>query len=322
MIKNQWYAVLSSKDIKKGKLTSVRRIGESLVFFRDGKGDAHCVSDQCPHRGASIGAGRMVGDRAKCPFHGLEFDGDGHCVCVPAEGRNTSNSLARFDLRSFPIMEIGEIIFIWYGDKEPIGEPPIFDVMTDPAFRYGHLDDHWKVHYSRAIENQLDVSHLAFVHHNTIGRGNKTLANGPKVIWLNENTLQTSANNAVDTGQIPKGPEECEIKTTNLIFKFPNIWMNTITEKMRILAYFVPIDDENCILSVRFYTKITGIGFIDSIIAHLGKWANLIIVRQDKRVVETQRPKKTSLRMNENLVMADKPIMEYRNRREELQNSI
>ena len=96
--------------------------------------------------------------------------------------------------------------------------------------------------------------------------------------------------------------------------------MNTITEKMRILAFFVPIDEEHCILSVRFYTKMTGIGFIDSFIAWLGKWANLVVERQDKKVVETQRPKKSSLRMNENLVMADWPIMEYRRRREELQN--
>ena len=75
-------------------------------------------------------------------------------------------------------------------------------------------------------------------------------------------------------------------------------------------------------MSVRFYIKLTGIGFIDSIISWLGKWANLIVERQDKRVVETQRPKKTALRMNENLVSADLPIMEYRRRREELQGTI
>ena len=85
---------------------------------------------------------------------------------------------------------------------------------------------------------------------------------------------------------------------------------------MRILAYFVPVDDENCILSVRFYTKVTGIGFLDSFIAVIGKWMNLVVERQDKRIVETQRPKKSQLRMNENLVAADRPIMEYRGRRE------
>ncbi len=67
-----------------------------------------------------------------------------------------------------------------------------------------HVEDTWNVDYSRVIENQQDVSHLAFVHHNTIGRGNKTLCNGPKVVWLDNDTMQTSADNEVDYGQMPK----------------------------------------------------------------------------------------------------------------------
>ena len=321
MIKNQWYAVLSSKDVKKGRLTGVKRLGEDMVFFRDKDGEVCCVADQCPHRGASIGKGRVVDGHARCPFHGLQFDGDGKCVLVPADGRSSEENLSRFNIKKYYTREIGDIIFLWYGEGVPDKELPVFDVMTDPKFKYGHIDDTWNVHYSRAIENQLDVSHLAFVHYNTIGRGNKTLCNGPKVVWLDENTLQTSAYNEVDIGQKPRPSEECPIKSTNLTFKYPNIWMNTITEKMRILAFFVPIDDEHCILSVRFYTKMIGIGFLDSFIAWIGKWADLIVERQDKRVVETQRPKKSSLRMNENLVAADMPIMEYRRRREELQLS-
>ena len=31
--------------------------------------------------------------------------------------------------------------------------------------------DPWDAHYSRVIENQLDVPHVPFIHHNTIGRG-------------------------------------------------------------------------------------------------------------------------------------------------------
>ncbi len=57
-----------------------------------------------------------------------------------------------------------------------IGEPDVFDVVTDSSYVYSHVEDIWSVHYSRVIENQLDVSHLALVHHNTIGRGNKTLS--------------------------------------------------------------------------------------------------------------------------------------------------
>ena len=44
------------------------------------------------------------------------------------------------------------------------------------GFPYAERSEVWSVHYSRAIENQLDVVHLPFVHPNTIGRGHKTLA--------------------------------------------------------------------------------------------------------------------------------------------------
>jgi phenylpropionate dioxygenase-like ring-hydroxylating dioxygenase large terminal subunit len=40
--------------------------------------------------------------------------------------------------------------------------------------------DWWNSHYSCAIENQLDVIHLPFVHADTIGRGGKTVVHGPR----------------------------------------------------------------------------------------------------------------------------------------------
>jgi len=42
------------------------------------------------------------------------------------------------------------------------------------------------------------------------------------------------------------------------------------------------------------------------------------ILRQDKRVVITQQPKKTSYKMGENLIQGDIPILIYRRHRQEL----
>lgn len=108
------------------------------------------------------------------------------------------------------------------------------------------------------------------------------------------------------------------IKSTNLTFKFPNMWLNHVTDKIMILAYFIPVDDENSIIALRFYNKITGMRVIDKMIAWLGSRANKIVERQDKRIVITQQPKASELRMNETLVAADMPIIEYRQKRESL----
>ena len=98
------------------------------------------------------------------------------------------------------------------------------------------------------------------------------------------------------------------------------MWLNHVTDKILILAFFIPVDDENAIIALRFYNKITGIKAIDKCIAWLGSRANRIVEKQDKRVVETQLPKATGTRMKEMLVAADLPIVEYRSKRKELQD--
>ena len=320
MIKNQWYAIISSTQIKPGKTVAIRRFGENLVVFRNQAGKLGCVEDLCAHRGASLGKGCVSDGNIKCPFHGIEYDTSGKCVYVPSEGRNSTTDFSRFNLKSFETREIGGIVFVWYGEDKPDKEPDVFDIVTDSSYVYDEMQDHWTVQYSRVIENQLDVSHLAFVHSTTIGRGNRCLCNGPKVVWLDDNTLQTSANNETDNGQLPKPAEECVIKSTNLTFKFPNMWVNHVTDKIQILAYFIPVDEENSIISLRFYNKITGFKPIDKLIAQFGSIANKVIERQDKRIVETQLPKASTLRMDENLVAADMPIIEYRSKRNKLQS--
>ena len=52
-----------------------------------------------------------------------------------------------------------------------------------------------------------------------------------------------------------------------------------------------------------------------------GNVANGVILHQDRRVVLTQRPKKTELQMGENLLRGDKPVLEFRSRREELKKA-
>ncbi len=320
MIDNQWYAIISSRTVKPGKLVAVRRFGKDLVLFRNNAGKLGCVTDLCAHRGASLGKGCVSDGNIKCPFHGIEYDTTGKCVYIPSEGRSSEADFARFNLKRYETREIGDIVFVWYGDSLPDKEPDYFDIITDGSYSYDEVTDQWGVHYSRVIENQLDVSHLAFVHRTTIGRGNRCLCNGPKVVWIDDNTLQTSANNEKDEGQSPKPADECVIKDTNLTFKFPNMWLNHVSDKMQILAYFIPVDDEKSIIALRFYNRLTGIRAVNKLIAKLGSIANKIVERQDKRIVITQIPKVSSLRMGENLVAADMPIIEYRQKREKLQN--
>ncbi|MBN2558904.1 MAG: aromatic ring-hydroxylating dioxygenase subunit alpha [Clostridia bacterium] len=318
MIRNQWYAVLPSKAVKKGGILSARRLGIDLAFFRTEDGIPGCVADQCTHRGAALSKGKVKGGCIKCPFHGLEFETDGRCRFIPANGISSKEDISRYNVRHYPVREANGILCIWYGDNDlAAGEPPFFGGYIDDTYAYSEIEDHWNSHYSRSIENQLDVVHLPFVHYNTIGKGNKTLVNGPKVI-VEGISITTSANNAVDSGQKPKSAEECHINPTFVQFKFPNIWMNNISEKIKVMIYFAPVDNENTILYIRFYCKLSKIRIFNKIVAYFGKFGNRMIERQDKRVVETQIPGASALKSDEKLIPGDRPVVEYRRIREAL----
>lgn len=320
MITNQWYAILPSKVIKENRIVAVKRLNLDLALFRNTKGEIACVEDQCTHRGAALSKGKMMGDFIQCPFHGLEFDKNGKCTFIPANGKSSTAGISRYNVRHYPVKESNGIVYVWFGDAEKATEQvPFFYDYIDDSYSFSEIEDHWNSHYSRCIENQLDVVHVPIVHYNTIGRGNKTLINGPKVEF-EKGILRTSANNEIDNGQKPKAPAECVIKDTNLNFIFPNIWMNHISSKIKVIIYFAPVDDENTILYIRFYCKITKLKAVNSLIAFFGKFANKIIERQDKRVVITQKPKASSLKSGEKLLSGDGPIIMYRRKRDELKN--
>lgn len=217
-------------------------------------------------------------------------------------------------------MEANDIIYVWYGDNEKsTDELPFFYDQIDPSYSYGEISDLWNSHYSRCIENQLDVVHVPVVHYNTIGRGNKSLINGPKTLFEN-NTLITSANNEKDVGQKPKPASECVIKSTYLSFKYPNVWLNHITDKIKVLIFFAPVDDENTVLYIRFYCKLSKLRLINNLICFFGRYADKIVERQDKRVVITQQPKASEFKSIEKLLKGDGPIIMYRKIRDELKN--
>jgi phenylpropionate dioxygenase-like ring-hydroxylating dioxygenase large terminal subunit len=322
MIYNQWYVILESDELKRRKPLKIKRLNQELALWRDLNGSVCCIADQCCHRGASLSCGKLVNGELGCPFHGFLFDKSGKVKMIPANGRNKGVP-ETMKVKSYITWEANGLIWIWWGaDEKRTPEPFFFKELEN--FSYSSLRDPWKVHYSRAIENQLDVVHLPFVHGTTIGRGNKTLVNGPVVIMEDE-LLTFYVNNVKDDGQtIPlKADEIADYKKLfSLQFHYPNIWQNFISDKIRAFAAFVPVDEENTIVYIRYYQRLIKFPLLKELFNYIGKVSSLIILRQDKRVVETQLPIKSENKMDERLIMGDKPIVEYRKHRQFLKDNI
>lgn len=318
MIYNQWYVILDSKQVSTKKPLKIKRLNQTLTVWRDSEGIVCCISDRCCHRGASLSCGKLLNGNVECPFHGFQFGGDGKVKLIPANGKNSIIPESQH-VHSYSIYEKHGLIWMWWGDEDKKTEKPFFfEELADMS--YSTFIDPWNSHYSRCIENQLDVVHLPFIHKTTIGAGNKTLVNGPVVIREGE-LITFYVDNKLDDGKtIPLKPDEIPDyeKLFHLQFHYPNIWQNFISDKMRIFAAFVPVDDENTLIYLRNYQKFIQIPIFKDIVNYLTKLSNIIILRQDKRIVITQLPKMTEVKMDERLIMGDKPIIEYRKHRQEL----
>jgi len=323
MIRDQWYAILDSKELKLNKPIGVTRIREKLVLWRCENGKVNCIFDKCCHRGASLSLGKVVNDQIVCPFHGFHYDSTGKVTLIPANGKN-SEVPQRYCVNYYRVEEKYGIIWLWYGDtKDVLPEIPFFKELRS-GFSYGGFSEMWPVHYTRAIENQLDVVHLPFVHTSSIGRGNKTVVNGPVVKWK-DNLMTFYVNNVVDDGKIqPLKPNEIENYENlfSLQFQMPNIWQNIISSDIRIVAIFAPIDDEHTQIYIRFYQKFMKVPVLKQLVNTMSIFSNKYILHQDRKVVLTQLPIKTEIKMGENLIQGDAPIIEYRKRRAVLKGEI
>ena len=97
------HVVARASEIPPGARKLVRLDGRGVVVFNV-KGEFFALSDQCPHKGASLSGGKMtglvesdgpgdytytrVGEIVRCPWHGWEFDvRTGRSYCDPRRMR-------------------------------------------------------------------------------------------------------------------------------------------------------------------------------------------------------------------------------------------
>ncbi len=150
MIPNQWYAIMESREIRKGETIGVTRLGEKMVAWRTSHGDLAIMADKCPHRGAALSLGINHTDYLQCPFHGFDYDVAGRCKFVPANGQNSEPPKA-LHVKSYAVREEHGFVYIWWGESRNQYPPvPWFEVNP----RYNGL-----YHSERSLGQPLFTRH-------------------------------------------------------------------------------------------------------------------------------------------------------------------
>jgi phenylpropionate dioxygenase-like ring-hydroxylating dioxygenase large terminal subunit len=166
-IRNAWYIAAWSDEIA-GAPFGRRILDQPIVMFRDANGKVAALEDRCCHRGAPLTFGWTCPEGIQCGYHGLVFDRSGQCVLVPGD----HNIPPGARVRSYPVVEKNQFIWIWMGDAARADQSRIIDFPfhDDRAnWPHQHTVYHIKGSYLMMVDNLMDLSHLGYVHDRTVG---------------------------------------------------------------------------------------------------------------------------------------------------------
>jgi phenylpropionate dioxygenase-like ring-hydroxylating dioxygenase large terminal subunit len=166
-LQNCWYMAAWNHELIDGKLLSRMLLGQHVLMYRGESGAVVALNDRCAHRGALLSKGRLEGDSVRCMYHGIKFDGSGKCVQIPGQDMIPP----KLRVRSYPIIERDNLIWIWMGDAATADPALIPDLpyLRDPQWKGIPAYLHYEANYLLIVDNLSDFAHLAFVHTKTLG---------------------------------------------------------------------------------------------------------------------------------------------------------
>ena len=164
-LRHCYHPVCRESELDATGIVAVRLLGVDWVVMRLGDRLTAMV-DECPHRGAPLSAGRVVGDTIECAYHGYRFVSDGKCVLIPSLGADaTIPPRACVTTAHDVTIRYG---LVWLAPADPVTGIIVVPEWDDPAFAVAALPDQtWQVGAGQMTENFLDMGHLAFLHAKT-----------------------------------------------------------------------------------------------------------------------------------------------------------
>ena len=160
---NYWYAVGWASQLEPGNVMPVMVWQQAIAVYRDANGQLHALEDACPHKGVALHKGKVQGCHLACGYHGWEFDGSGQCVGIPYLPKE--QKLPRAQVRSYPVQEKYNLIWIFPGDHTLAAtcQPPEIREFDEPDWLMVPVTARFNAHFSICNENTMDVFH-GFLH--------------------------------------------------------------------------------------------------------------------------------------------------------------
>ncbi len=127
LFSQSWFPICLSSDIPEAAVKGYDFLDGEVVAYRGDDGIARVMSAYCPHVGANLATGKVVGNRLQCAFHLWEMGSDGYVEKV-GSGDPVPKQACIF---TFPTRELYGVIWAFNGEK------PTFELPEFPEFANG-----------------------------------------------------------------------------------------------------------------------------------------------------------------------------------------
>lgn len=295
----RWYPIARSRDVV-GRPRSMLRLGRAVVLWRDADGRLHAHDARCPHRGADLGLGRVVGGELECPYHGFRFAADGHCAVVPCE---PADAKIRRDLhvRRHEAREHRGLVWLWHGESASTTVPlPWFDELPGDDRHAWDYATVWPLSQLRVMEGMLDLHHAPFAHRRWLP-GMGTLLD-PYEVKVTDDTVKTRGT----LRRPDRSPERGFSASVDA--RLPGLLRIRFGSRMQGLVAVTPIDRDRTWLFVRYFVEVPVLG---KLLAALGLWAELALIQtDDQRLLLSSSPHEPDVH-GYKLVRADLGIAQW-----------
>jgi phenylpropionate dioxygenase-like ring-hydroxylating dioxygenase large terminal subunit len=251
-----WYPVAYLADLDPAKPTPFTLLGDDLVLWWDRGGERwRAFADVCPHRLVPLSDGRLNGaGELECPYHGWTFRGDGHCTAIP-QAQPEAAASPRARCRAYATATGQGLLFVFAGDPDRSQETPLplvpqLEEPLGPGERPWVVQDTFRdLPYDAVtlLENVLDVSHVPFTHHGTVGRRENAGPVDLDVRWADASGF---------SGFWQEGPRQGKLGSQSTTFLAPCLMWHDLTApsfaRILTVVYATPIRPGACRLFARF----------------------------------------------------------------------
>lgn len=136
-----WFPICLSADVPAGVVKGYAFLDGRIVVYRGEDGVANVLSAFCPHLGADLQSGAVIGSELRCAFHHWAYDGQGRCVRTAIGDPPPPNA------RLYKYVSQEKFGIVWAFN----GETPHYDLPDFP-----HPEDELVVRTLENVENPVD----------------------------------------------------------------------------------------------------------------------------------------------------------------------